>query len=87
MKKLKKCDTKAIKAAIRLLVKKTDSRLCLLAEESVRPGVFLLVGVNEKGKIEYQISNGMDMHRSTSYDVYSLDEAIKLFDKVCKEGF
>ena len=46
---------------LRELFKLTNKRLCLLAEQSKRPSIFLLVGI-DKNKIEYQVSNGMDCH-------------------------
>jgi hypothetical protein len=39
------------------------------------------------GCVEYQISDGPPGNRSTSYDVYSYQEAIELFNKICAEGW
>ena len=39
------------------------------------------------GCVEYQISDGPPGTRSTSYDVYSYQEAIELFNKICAEGW
>lgn len=81
-------DSPAVRKAIISLFRKTDSRLTLLVEEVKNPSVFLLVGYNsDTGTIEYQVSDGMDCHRSMSFDFYNIKEAIKCFDKVCDEGW
>lgn len=86
-KKGKKKDSKELQAALRLLIKVTDGRLCLLAEEAKVPKVFLLVGKHGNGRLEYQVSDGMDGCRSLSFDHNCLSEAIETFDRVCKVGW
>ena len=47
-----------------------------------------MVGYNsDTGTIEYQVSDGMDGYRSTSFDFYNIDEAITNFNKICNEGW
>lgn len=39
------------------------------------------------GTIEYQVSDGLPEHRSTSFDFYTLEAAIEAFDKVVQVGW
>jgi len=83
-----KVDTPSIRKAVISLFRKTNKRLVLLVEEAAKPKVFLLVGHNQKTRtIEYQVSDGMDCYRSTSFDFYNLDKAIACFDKICDQGW
>ena len=81
-------DSPTIHKAVIQLFNATGKRLVLLVEENSTPEVFLLVGYNPQTRtLEYQVSDGMDGRRSSSFDFYNLKEAIACFDNVCNKGW
>ncbi len=83
-----KIDNSDIRHAIQMLLFRTGGDLVLMVEATAKPKVFLLVGYNPKTHlIEYQLSDGMEGHRTHSYDFYNIQDAIKAFREICEKGW
>ena len=78
-----KATAKEIQAAIRVLMAATDDGLILAAD--CEKSVYLVPAFTDKGRLEFQVSDGLPGDRSSSSDFGSFAEAMRYFRKL-KEG-